>query len=212
VADFPALPVIEFDHPATQNANRQAIPTQAWVHGNLHLLPLDLTQGTLADTLLGSASYHSYRPAVFVVEGLLMYLQEMEVKDLLTFFKSHSGPFFKLIFTGLEVKSPGDYQFPDATRFVNLGLKIKREKFIWGLLNTELGHFLNTSGLTLLTFKTHRDLRQEFLIGVYRTFYHRKQRRERDLFCGGFRIYLDLEVRSYIKGHLTLSKSTGTGS
>jgi hypothetical protein len=76
-SDFPAIPVIEIDHPATQVWKRKAIPSQAWSHGNLHLLPLDLTLGNMSDTLLGSACYRPERPTVFVVEGLLMYLKRM---------------------------------------------------------------------------------------------------------------------------------------
>jgi hypothetical protein len=63
----------------------------------------------------------------------------------------------------MEEQSPSDYQFPGATWFVNLWLKIKKEKFTWGLPNTHMTDFLEKLGLTLLTCKNHRDFRQEFL-------------------------------------------------
>lgn len=162
-ADHPDIPIIEIDHPATQAWKSQAVADQKLNPGNVNFLPLDLMQGTLKDTLLQSPCYKPERSTIFVAEGLLMYLRESDVKDLLHVITQNSGPNSRFVFTYMEAQSPEDYQFENARWFVNFWLKIKGEKFTWGLQSKNLGAFIEKSGMVLLSTKTHRELRAEIL-------------------------------------------------
>jgi len=162
-ADHPGIQVFEIDHPATRNWKIRAVADQKLNPGNVHFLALDLMRGTLKDTLLESPCYKPERTTVFVAEGLLMYLRESDVKDLLHFITHNSGQNSRFVFTYMEAQAPGDYQFKNARWFVNFWLKIKSEMFTWGLQSKNLGAFVEKSGMALLSIKTHSELRAEML-------------------------------------------------
>jgi methyltransferase (TIGR00027 family) len=164
--DFPEIQVIEIDHSATQRCKGDALNRLEHRFENLNLIPLDLTQNTLHEILLQSEHYDSSKPAVFVAEGLFMYLQEQEVKELLGQIRRHSSSGSRLIFTYMEEIREGNFQFRNASRAVTIWLKMKREVFNWGLKNEQLSPFLDRSGYKLIACKTHQQLRDEYLSEV----------------------------------------------
>jgi methyltransferase (TIGR00027 family) len=64
---------IELDHPATQQAKKQILQKHGYIPQNLRLLPLDLAQTSLQDSLLACPHYNPALPSLFIAEGLLMY-------------------------------------------------------------------------------------------------------------------------------------------
>ena len=160
---FPDLVIIEIDHPATQAWKRKALDSLNQRFDNLHLIPLDLSRSTLQEALSGNACYDKEKVSVFVAEGLLMYLQEKEVHEILSFIREYSGMKSKLIFTYIKENRNGSYNFSNASLFTTLWLKMKQETFTWGLNQDQLVPFLDQSGFRLLDCKTHNDLRKLFI-------------------------------------------------
>ncbi len=166
LTDYPSLKVIEIDHPATQTWKAKGIDRTQRDWKNLHLVPLDLTRSTMQDTLLRSGVYAPNKRTVFVAEGLLMYLNEEEIRTLLAFIRQHSAPSSRLVFTCMEQRKPGDFQFQNAGALVNFWLRLKRERFAWGLRPDKVAGFLEESEFDLLLYQTHQDFRRELLSGA----------------------------------------------
>lgn len=164
--EYPDLTVIEIDHPATQVWKRNVLEGLDQRFNNHYLLPLDLTQDTMQAVLLRNEYYDRNKPSAFVAEGLLMYLAEKEVREILNFIKGNSGLGSRFIFTYMEEQTNGSYQFKNASLITNWWLKVIGEQFTWGLRNEQLAPFLNESGFRLLECKTHRELRAEFISSV----------------------------------------------
>ena len=162
-SDFPEMTVIEIDHPATQQWKRDAIAGLNRSFENIHLLPLDLVKETMKDLLLKSGCYQPAKTSAFVAEGLLMYLTEKEVLEILEFIRDHSGSNSPFVFSYMEEKAAEDYQFKNASGFVNLWLKLKKERFTWGLENERLAPFLRSLGFTLEELETTDDLREKYI-------------------------------------------------
>lgn len=166
--EYPDLTVIEIDHPATQVWKRNVLDGLDQRFNNHYLLPLDLTQDTMQAVLLRNEYYDRNKPSAFVAEGLLMYLAEKEVREIINFVKANSGIGSRFIFTYMEEQTNGSYQFKNASLITNWWLKVKGEQFTWGLRNEQLAPFLIESGLRLLECKTHKELRAEFISTVNR--------------------------------------------
>ena len=147
-SDFPEITVIEIDHPATQQWKRDAIAGLNRSFENIHLLPLDLVKETMKDLLLRSGCYQPAKTSAFVAEGLLMYLTEKEVLEILESIRDHSG---------------SNSRFMNASGFVNFWLKLKKERFTWGLENERLAPFLRSVGFTLEEFETTDELREKYI-------------------------------------------------
>jgi methyltransferase (TIGR00027 family) len=156
--EFPRIRVIEIDHPATQAWKRRCLEGSP-IRERIDFLPLDLTKGSLRELLPGSEVYDTGKSTVFVAEGLLMYLSEREIRDMLATIREIGGTGSRLVFTYMEELAPGDYQFRNATKLMRLWLRWKRELFTWGLKNGQLAGFLGQSGFRLLGYKTHQDFR-----------------------------------------------------
>jgi methyltransferase (TIGR00027 family) len=161
--EYPDLSIIEIDHPATQAWKREALGHLDLQFDNIHFLSLDLLRDTMQEVLLQSTHYDRNKPSVFVAEGLLMYLTEKEIAVILNFIKAESGPGSRFIFTCMEENAEGDYQFRNASWLTSAWLSMKREVFTWGLRSDQLAPFLRRSDFQLLEFKTHKDLREEFV-------------------------------------------------
>ena len=157
------LRIIEIDHPATQAWKRQAFEDLPGGYGNVHLLPLDLTQQTMQQLLLNNEHYQAGVRTVFVAEGLTMYLSSKEVREILSFIKETSAPGSRFIFTYMEERRRNDFQFKFASRLVDFWLAMKGEQFTWGLGDGQLEPFLNQSDFQLLDYATHNELREELL-------------------------------------------------
>jgi methyltransferase (TIGR00027 family) len=161
--EFSDLQIIEIDHPATQAWKRTALEDLTGGYGNIHLLPLDLTQQDMQQLLLNNEEYQSGTNTVVVAEGLTMYLSSKEVREILSFIKMTSASGSRFIFTYMEERGPDDFQFKFASRLVDLWLAMKGEQFTWGLGDGELEPFLNQSDFDLLDCATHQEFREELL-------------------------------------------------
>lgn len=163
--DNPKTNVFEIDHPATQKWKINSLQRNNHEFGGVHFLPLDLTKNTMQELLSKHQKYNQSKTTVYVAEGLLMYLTEKEVREILHFIRQFSGSKSRFVFTYMEENDHNKYQFKNASWITNFWLRIKGEGFKWGLKNEQLPVFLSESGFELLHFRTHKDLREKFFEG-----------------------------------------------
>lgn len=97
---------------------------------------LDLTQRDPRESLLACPNYDSAASTLFVAEGLLMYLTEAEVTEILGVVRTSTGPKSSILFTFMDEQRPGHFQFRGATRMVDFWLRLKHENFVWGSVPT----------------------------------------------------------------------------
>jgi methyltransferase (TIGR00027 family) len=143
---FPAVRWWEVDHPATQQVKERALREHGDVKSNLALVPLDFTQQTLQNLLEHLADFNSNETTLFIAEGLLMYLKETEVIDLLQAIHSHSG--FESIFLGSVLKPAADGRLavPGTSPLVDIRLQIMGEPYRWGLAPENIPKFFSAQG------------------------------------------------------------------
>jgi methyltransferase (TIGR00027 family) len=168
---FPAVQFIETDHPATQArkirtlaaSRRGSAPRPPAT--NLHFLPVDLTRGRLAATLLNFPGYRADAPTLFIAEGLLMYLAPAEVHALLQTIRDCSGgaPFIRFAFTFMEPRADGRVNFLAPSRAVDAWLGWRREVFKWGVGRAELPAYLRQRGFVPREVATGETFRRRYL-------------------------------------------------
>jgi methyltransferase (TIGR00027 family) len=126
---FPAVQFIEVDHPATQAPKRAAVQ-----RGNLQFVAADLARIPLAQALSASA-YKSSERAVFVLEGLLMYLTADQVRTLFAAIGD------EVVFTVMEPTPSGRIAFHNATWVERALLALWKEPFRWAVPRDRLPQF-----------------------------------------------------------------------
>lgn len=161
----PDLQCLEIDHPATQHVKKRAV---AKIADHPTFLELDLSKQTMQDCLLDSDAYNPQAQTLFVAEGLFMYLQEKDVREVFHFVRDHSGPKSSLIFTFMKEQAPGNYQFGNESALVKLWLKVKQEAFLWGLPLDAVDEFTESNGLTLTSSSGESEFRTELLAPEHR--------------------------------------------
>jgi methyltransferase (TIGR00027 family) len=82
----PGVRFFEIDHPATQADKRRRAPA-----GGPCYVPVDLNVDSLREAL-PNAGHDADQPSLFIAEGLTMYLQEPQVRELLHTLNAMSAP------------------------------------------------------------------------------------------------------------------------
>ncbi|HLA77994.1 MAG TPA: class I SAM-dependent methyltransferase [Vicinamibacteria bacterium] len=156
---FPWVSFVEVDHPATQAVKRRALEAHGGVPSRLALVPLDLAQLTLRETLAREPSWDGSLPTVFVAEGLLMFLADLEVDRVLSLVAERGESRLIFSFTDRkELLTRGSRVFKTAQM-----LKLSGEPIQWSLESEAIDGFLAERGLRLATLAGHQDLRRAYL-------------------------------------------------
>ena len=106
---FPSAQFWEIDHPATQ---RHKLRTFSKIDAErLHFVAMDLSATTFDNEALIKNSFDPTQRAVWIAEGLLMYLTPDIVSSLMKTSKSLSAPGSQFVFTFMEKQSDGRIHF-----------------------------------------------------------------------------------------------------
>src|SRR5262245_10873546 len=116
--EFPGVLFVETDHPATQEVKRRALAQWGELDANLELVPLDLAHARPEEVLAALPEYRPEADALFIAEGLTMYLQAAELDALFGFLRRHAGAGSRFAFTFMEPQADGTVNFPFATPLV----------------------------------------------------------------------------------------------
>jgi len=154
----PAVRFIELDHPATQQVKREALPGAT----NLSFHPIDLVSDLPSAVLDSTVSGETPKTA-FVLEGLLMYLSQERVADLMKDLIDGSSAESTIIFTFMECDENGSIGFRGGNRLIDHWLQARGEPFRWGVPREELAAFLTMQSMKLVDLIDHEVLRRRHL-------------------------------------------------
>jgi methyltransferase (TIGR00027 family) len=143
---FKGVQWVEIDHPATQAVKQQALAKANWaIPSNVRFNPADLQEQPINRASLGTDCN-----TLFVMEGLLMYLTQEQVRAVLS--KLNSGGFqTQLIFSFMQQWPSGPAGFRPYSRLIDRWLKTQAEPFDWAISPEAVAPFLNASGFCLQT-------------------------------------------------------------
>ncbi len=134
--EFPGVHFWEIDHPATQ---RYKVRTFSKIDAErLHFVAMDLSTTAFDSEALIKNSFDSTERAVWIAEGLLMYLTLERVSSLMRTLKSLSAPGSRFVFTFMEKQSDGRIRFDSQSKLVDWWLCRRGEPFLWGTTRNEL--------------------------------------------------------------------------
>jgi|GEM_PF-639180 len=159
--EFPSLPVVEIDHPATQAAKRAALEDLGQLPGNLTLVPADLEKTSLESSLTAGGVSQSVR-TIYVLEGVLMYLTAENVVSLFRSLASHGdakSDNSACVFTCMAPRTDGHIAFEGGqVTLVAAWLGMQKERFLWGLPSDRAAEFFAATGWTTEKFADAVDL------------------------------------------------------
>jgi len=141
----PDLRVIEIDHPATLAEKRPAIETMLG-SGRVVLLEQDFSRGDALESGLPPDAIDRNRKTIFIAEGLLMYLPELQVRSLLRDLATATDKSSQLIFSFMVTRAGGEIGFEPRSTLVALWLAIKREPFLCSFDPARAEEFARESG------------------------------------------------------------------
>jgi methyltransferase (TIGR00027 family) len=154
--EFPGAQFWEIDHPATQRHKRRAVAKIG--ADRLHFLTMDLSVTTFDSEALIKNSFDPTQRAVWIAEGLLMYLTPGAVSSLMKTSKSLSAPGSEFIFTFMEKQSDARIRFDSQSKLIDWWLRRRGEPFLWGSARSELAEVV--SPWRVARFFDHEDLRK----------------------------------------------------
>lgn len=134
-AAYPAMQVIEVDHPATQAVKRRALGADSRVR----LLPCDLAREGLPDALLEDEA-----PTIVLIEGVLMYLDEAAVRSLLVGMLDLTASRLGMIASFMIASAGRPIAFEPRRPVVDWWLALVREPFRSALRPDQAGEFLGS--------------------------------------------------------------------
>jgi methyltransferase (TIGR00027 family) len=156
--------IFELDVPITQNAKiKQFRKRGVKIPGNLHFIAIDFDKDSLPHKL-DQAGFKKNRKTLFILEGLLMYLQPESVNETFKLIHTYSGEKSRIVF---------DYIYASVLRQENLYYGEKAafdsvakagEAWSFGIEMDEIGTFLSKYHLILLDHKNSRDLEKSYFL------------------------------------------------
>lgn len=161
-ADISGLSLFELDAPATQSAKigqlkKRHIP----LPGNLVFVPADLAHASVEDSLLGS-DFTGGQKTLFVLEGLLMYLDGEDVDKTFAAIRKLAGASSEVVF---------DYVFASVVRGENrlfgeaeIVERVRRAGEAWrfGIEKGKIKEFLKDNGFALIQDLEPDDLEKKY--------------------------------------------------
>jgi methyltransferase (TIGR00027 family) len=153
---FPSAQLWEIDHPATQRHKLRSfseIRTE-----RLHFVAMDLSCTAFDAQALIKCSFDPTQRAVWIAEGLLMYLTPDIVSSLMKASKSLTAPGSQFVFTFMEKQSDGRIRFDSQSKLVDWWLRGRGEPFLWARTRGELADLVGP--WHIVRFFDYDDLRQ----------------------------------------------------
>jgi methyltransferase (TIGR00027 family) len=154
----------ELDHPSTQAVKRRVLEEHGAIPSGFALRPADLARASVEEVLRDSG-FSPEEPAVFVAEGVIMYLTMAEVDAVLASVRRLTAPGSRLVFSlvassGLRDRESG---MGRTARLVAL----LGEPLRSSLDPDGLAAFTQERGFRLREAVDHRALRERFLAPLH---------------------------------------------
>ena len=143
--EFPGVNFFEIDHPTTALLKAKGIDVMGR-HNNLCLMAEDLSKRKLMDVLFSEESWDTSAQTIIIAEGLVMYLQDESVEDLLRQCAAMIGEDSRIVFSYIPSGTDGR---PDVGKWTSLMLWLQKligEPWLWSIHPGELERFLEQLG------------------------------------------------------------------
>jgi methyltransferase (TIGR00027 family) len=137
---FPRAQFWEIDHPATQRHKLRSLSEIGTER--VHFVAIDLSGTAFDGHALIKDSFDPTQRAVWIAEGLLMYLTPDIVSSLMKTSKGLTAPGSQFVFTFMEKQSDGRIRFDSQSKLVDWWLRERGEPFLWGATRGELVDFV----------------------------------------------------------------------
>lgn len=161
---FPDIPCVEVDHPASQRSKRKAVEALGDVPKNLHFVPADLAETTLAEALSRCDAYRPGQPTFTVAEGLTMFLPEPAVHTLFDAVHQVTGPGSRFLFTYMLRTKEGKIVLGKVPVLLSLAAKAGGEPIRWAIHPDDVPAFIEPHGYRLAGGPDERfNLRTRYL-------------------------------------------------
>lgn len=154
--------VYELDLPLTlrektAQLRRRALPIPV----GLRFIASDLETDSLAQAL-GRAAFHDQGRTLFMLEGLLVYLQRPAVDALFRKIRQHAGQGSRIVFDcPFDEALRGERSYYGETRFTRLVTR-SGQRWHFGIKEGQHQKFLGAHGLICTDFKGARELEEAF--------------------------------------------------
>jgi len=150
---YPSLTVVELDHPATQSVKRAALQASPAPPTGITWMAVDLSvQPFPVDDL------HSPKRTIVVLEGLLMYLPQQAVLELLGNLTHISSQPVRIVLSYMQAWPDGSIGFRPRSALISLWLRFTSEPFQWAITPADVAAFLVPAGLHVLRHVDCRSL------------------------------------------------------
>jgi methyltransferase (TIGR00027 family) len=154
---FPSTTFIEIDHPATSTMKKHAIGK---TDENFHLIAADLAEYDVKTILTNSPAFDCNQPTLYVCEGVLMYLDEIDVKKLFTSISSLTGVGSQFLFTAIAPMTTSEN---NTTFLLRWYLNLKKEPLKWTMGRKSLASYMDQQGYTLKKTADDAELLSQYL-------------------------------------------------
>jgi methyltransferase (TIGR00027 family) len=154
---FPSVRFFELDYPPTLAVKRAALESRSALPAGLALLPVDFSRESAEDKLRAAPGFRVGARAVFVAEGVLLYLAPPDVDALFALVHRLSGPGSRFVFTFLAAQS-----LSESARAAE-GLALMGEPVRSTLAPKDLAGFLESRGFACRSAADHQELRRRYL-------------------------------------------------
>ena len=168
-AEYPEVRCIEVDHPATHHVKKEAIHNLEKIPNNLHMLDIDFNKDSLEEKLQEFEHFDRNLPTIYIIEGVLMYLDESKITSLLSSLKKISQKGFRLIFTFITPDGEGKHTHGPL---LGLYLKIKNEPLNWKINAADLKTFMEKNSIPLETVVKSEEILREQMPNAPRIIVH----------------------------------------
>jgi O-methyltransferase involved in polyketide biosynthesis len=160
-AVIPETEIVEVDHPATQGAKLRALEKNSIrIPSNLKFLGLDLSRQSFPPEFAkGSDS------TLFVIEGLLMYLEPEIVNRLFESLRKLPAQHVRVLFSFMTEWPGGGIGFQPSSWLINQWLDWHKEPFSWGLKPQAMNDFLVSHGFVMRELFSSHKLAEEYGLG-----------------------------------------------
>jgi len=147
------LRFIEIDHPATQKDKLKALEnSKIDISRNLEFLSVDFEKERMKEKLKIDPNQNT----LFIIEGVLMYLSEGSILELLKEILEVSNNKASILFTFAEIN-------PCKLNLLNLYLKLKNENLKFETSRENLKKMFEKSGFKIELFADEKFFKESFL-------------------------------------------------
>ena len=168
--EFKSIRFIEVDHPATSKDKKEAMDEKIKDAENYCFVAVDFAEQSLVEVFSSQEAFDASQQTAFVCEGVLMYLSEADVDQLLSSINQLSNERKHFIFTALE---PLDSPRNDSGWFLRLYLRFKHESLGWTCGQSKIAAFLQQRHYQTIETVGDFEIARMLMPGILRQRFHR---------------------------------------